>query len=79
MSSNDHDDTCATMFTNLCVSVTSLHIDKITQTHKDKPSTLQELGHKHDIKINMPKTIVGQTSKKEVRHIEETLEMTLCL
>jgi len=61
-----------TVLTTLCVSVTGVHIAKTTQTHKDKNSKSLESYHKHDIEINIPKTIVGSASKKEARHIEET-------
>lgn len=49
---------------------------KTTQTHKDKPSKSLEPDGKHDIEIDMPKMIVGSTSKKEVRHVAKTHGMT---
>lgn len=67
------------MFTTLCVNATDVDRAKTTHVHKYKPSTLPELGCKHDIAINMEKMAAGQTSEKKARYIEETHEMTLCL
>ena len=63
------------MLTTLCVSVTGVYIVKTTHSHKYKPSLSLEQGLNLDIAINMPKTTVGQTSKKEARHVEETHEI----
>jgi len=56
--------------------VIDVHIPKAKQTHKEKPSKSPELDHKHDIPINMPKTIVVSTSENEARHVGETHGMT---
>lgn len=74
--SDNRDDTCAIVFTTLCVSMTCVHIAKTTQTHKYIPSKSLEQGYKHDTTINMPKTTVGSTSEKEARHVEETHGIT---
>jgi len=41
--------------TTLCVSTTSVHIARTTQTHKEKPSKLQEKDCKHGKEINFLK------------------------
>jgi len=67
MALNDHDNTCVVMHATLCVGATNVDKAKKTNAHKEIPSRLTKQTRKHDIAINMPKTIVGQTSKKEVR------------
>lgn len=79
MSSNDRDNTCVKVHATLCVSATDVDKVKTTHAHKDKPSKFREQIRKRDIAINMSKTTVGQTSEKEVRHVEEPHEMNFCL
>jgi len=74
--SDDHEDTCATVLTTSCVSAIDVYRENIAQT---QPSTSPEWGGKHDIEINMSKTIVGKTSEKEARHVNETHEKTFFL
>ncbi len=77
---NDREETCVIILKTLCVSVTGVYRVKTTHAHEDKPLISPEQGRKHDMAINMPKMKVGQTSKKEARHVEQTHEMNfLCL
>lgn len=52
---DDRDDTCATLLTTLCVSMTGVHIAKTTQKNKEKPSKSPEKYCKNGKAINMPK------------------------
>lgn len=71
--SNDHDNTCATVLTNFCVSMINVHIARTTWTN------LQNFQNKIAIMIyesTCQKKTVGPTSEKEARHIEGTHGIT---
>lgn len=74
--SDDRENNCVTVLSTSCVSVIDVYILNTTQY---KPSTSLEQGCKHGITIKMSKTIVGQTSEKEEKHVEETHEMPFCV
>lgn len=71
--SDDRDDTCMIVLTNLCVDTKDVYIVKTTQTHKYKPSYSIEQDRKHDKAINMPKTTTVQTRKNEKKTLQELM------
>lgn len=71
---DDHDETCATTLTTLCMRERSVHIAKTTQKHKDKPLKSPEKDRKYEKTISMSKDDIWLSNKKGEKTLKELKE-----